>query len=293
MARLLRRWLLVLGLLGVSLLTLPTQAAPPQLTPTLTIGDVYLALGDSLGTGAEAAVNNDNLPGYPDSLYPQLKALNPDLRFENLAQSDGETSISFLVAGGQLEQAETFIAAELAAGRRVSPVTLTIGGNDVVAVITPGSTQEVTQTLTTYRQNVGQILDRLDAALTVNGVRTGDLVLATYYNPYPGLKQAFPSYLGTLNADPDIDLPRFNQIIIEEAAARCIKVAPVYEAFPREASADTLGQLIFVRFPYNFNLSQLEQNFDFHPREAGHRLIATTFAQPAPACPLFLPLVVR
>ncbi|MFV9507455.1 MAG: hypothetical protein AB4911_23120, partial [Oscillochloridaceae bacterium umkhey_bin13] len=227
--------------------------------------------------------------------HQQLQATKPALELEVLAQSSGtgvstgETSSSFLAPGGQLERAEAFIAAELAAGRRVSPVTLTIGGNDMVAVIRPGSTVAVTPTLTTFHTNLVQILDRLTAALTVDGERTGELVIATYYNPYPGLKQVFPQ----LNADPDTDLPRLNQIILDEAAARCIRVAQLYEAFPREANASTLGQLIFVRFPYDFNLSQLEQNFDFHPREAGHRLIATTFLAAEGGCQLYLPLVAR
>ncbi|MFV9505455.1 MAG: hypothetical protein AB4911_12945, partial [Oscillochloridaceae bacterium umkhey_bin13] len=65
-----RLHLLALLLLAtLSLLAWPTQAAPAPAPANLTLGDVYLALGDSLGTGAEAAVNNDGQPGYPVFLH--------------------------------------------------------------------------------------------------------------------------------------------------------------------------------------------------------------------------------
>lgn len=280
---------LVTLLVALPLLAAPAGAADPPVYTPIGPGDTYLALGDSLATGYE--VVDDGTPGYPSYLLERLRQVQPTIALTNLGNtqvtvngaSSGETSSTFRQPGGQLDEAVAFIAAERAAGRRVSPVTLSIGGNDAVGVILPGSTTTITDALSTYRTNLELILDTLLASLTENGQRTGDLVLTTYYNPYPGLKAAAPSFV-PLNADPDQDVPRFNQIIFEEAAARGIPVADAYSAFlGREP------QLTFVRFPYNF-FGSVEQNFDFHPREAGHRVLADGFAQ-ATGYPIRLPLV--
>lgn len=267
------RILILLLALLLPLLALPARAAdPPAYTP-VGPGAVFLALGDSLATGTEATVNNDEQPGYPAALLARLQSIRPGLRLENLARGTGETSSS-LIADGQLAQAAAFIKSERAAGRVVSPVTLTIGGNDMVPVLQPGSSTSISDTLTLYASNLDTILDTLLAALTdEQGRRTGDLLIATYYNPYPGLFAVSPV---ALNADPDRDIPRFNQIVVAAAAARGLAVADLYGAFPQDQSG--LGQLIFVRFPYRFLPFDPELNFDFHPRPAGHRLITATFA---------------
>jgi len=267
-----RRLMALLAFALVALLPLvagPVLAADPPVYVPLGPGDTYLAVGDSLATGDEAPVNNDGKPGYPGYLHELLRATQP-ISYTNLGVS-GESSSSMLTPGGQLVQAEAFIAAQRAAGRRVSPVTLSIGGNDMVAVILPGSTTTVTAALTLYRTNLEQILDRLVLALGTDGQRTGDLILMNYYNPYPGLKAASPI---PLNADPDLDVPRFNQIIVEEAAERGIPVVDAYSPFRGREP-----QLLFVRFPYQFYVGVLEENFDYHPREPGQRVLARGFAE--------------
>ncbi|NCC35253.1 MAG: hypothetical protein EOM24_25065 [Chloroflexia bacterium] len=282
MVRSLRRGLLILLLIALMpLFVLPTRAAN-QLPPgNVGPGDVYLALGDSLATGTEAAANDDGLPGYPDLLFATLRQINPALTFTNLGVGTGETSSTFIVtATGQLDRAVTFITTERTAGRVVSPVTLSIGGNDAVAVVSPPNPDNpppptVEQALTLFRANLSKILDDLVAALTVEGQRTGDLLIMNYYNPYPGLYD-LPAYRPFLPANPDVELPRFNAIIEEEAAARGIAVVDVFTPFQgREAD------LIFVTRPYPasppFNPAELERQFDFHPREAGHRVIADQF----------------
>ncbi|WP_129677940.1 SGNH/GDSL hydrolase family protein [Candidatus Chloroploca sp. Khr17] len=276
MVRSLRRGLLILMLIALMpLFVLPTRAAN-QLPPgKVGPGDVYLALGDSLATGTEAAANDDGLPGYPDLLFASLRQINPAITFTNLGVGSGETSSSFIVTAivtetSQLDRAVTFITTERAAGRVVSPVTLSIGGNDAVAVVRPGSTTNVDQALTLFRANLIKILDDLVAALTVEGQRTGDLLIMNYYNPYPGLYDQ-PGYQLVLPANPDIELPRFNAIIEEEAVSRGIAVVDVFTPFQgREA------ELIFVMRPYPPFPPNLD-DFDFHPREAGHRVIADHF----------------
>jgi lysophospholipase L1-like esterase len=258
-------------------LAAPTGAAdPPAVTGP---GDVYLALGDSLVTGDEHPDNSaaeGSLPGYPFYLDQLLDQTQPISLTSSLAVS-GETSASMLAPGGQLDRAVAFIGAERAAGRRVSPVTLSIGGNDMVAALLPGSSTTVTETLDTYRTNLREILDRLIAALDAGGQPAGDLLIMNYYNPYPNLQASVPF---TLNADPDRDVPRFNQIIAEEAsfaelaAGRSLRVVDVYSAFRgRETS------LTFVRQPYQVFPAPNPVLMDYHPRAEGHRVIARGFAE--------------
>jgi lysophospholipase L1-like esterase len=264
--------LLLIALATALLACLPARAAePPTYTP-LGPGDIYLALGDSLSVGVEAAANNDSLPGYPAYFYDIIKATGP-ISYTNLGVS-GETAVSMLTPGGQLDDAVAYITAQIAAGKTVSPVTLDIGGNDMVAVLLPTSTTNLTDALTLYRSNLETILDQLLAALTVNGQRTGDLLLMNYYNPYPGLKQSL--YGSQIKADPDVALPLFNQLIAEEAAERGL---PVYDAF--SAFTNREPELIFVKYPYVFtNIpSELEIYLDYHPRAAGHRVLARGFAE--------------
>lgn len=261
--------LLALALAAVApLLAAPARAALPAAYAPVGPGDVYLALGDSLATGDEAPANNDGRPGYPDYLHTILSSTRP-ISYTNLGVS-GETSTSMRAAGGQLDRALAFIAAEGAAGRRVSPVTLSIGGNDMVGVILPGSTTTLTNAITLFRSNFEQTLDQLTAALTTQGRRTGDLVVLRYYNPYPALATSSPL---PLNADPDLDVPKFNQVIAEVAAARGVAVADGYTPFlGREAD------LTFVRLPYIF-FPFIEANFDYHPREPGQIILARGFAR--------------
>lgn len=277
MMRSLRRGLLILMLIALMpLFVLPTRAAN-QLPPgNVGPGDVYLALGDSLATGSEVAANDDGFPGYPDLLFATLRQINPAITFTNLGVGSGETSSSFIVTDtGQLDRAVAFITTERTAGRVVSPVTLSIGGNDAAAVVQPGSTTNVEQARILFRANLSKILDDLVAALTVEGQRTGDLLIMNYYNPYPGLYD-LPAYQPFLPANPDVELPRFNAIIEEEAAARGIVVVDIFTPFQGREP-----ELIFVTRPYPalppFNPADLERLFDFHPREAGHRVIADHF----------------
>jgi lysophospholipase L1-like esterase len=259
---------------ALALLARPIGAADPPAPAVVGPGAVYLALGDSLVTGDEHPDNTaaeGGLPGYPAYLLELLRQQAP-LTIANLGVS-GETSSSMRAPGGQLDQAVAFIAAERAAGRRVSPVTLSIGGNDMVAALLPGSSTTVTETLDTYRTNLREILDTLVAALDAGGQPGGDLLIMNYYNPYPKLRAYIPAGV-PLNADPDTDVPRFNQIIAEEAAARGIRVADIYSAFRgRETS------LTFVLKPYQLFPTPNPVLMDYHPRAEGHRVIARGFAE--------------
>ncbi len=281
----------------LGLLIQPAHAVAPVQAVLVGPGDIYLALGDSLATGYEVVDNGQ--PGYPTWLHSRLQALRPGLTLENFGQStatgdptSGETSSSFLLAGGQLERAEAFIAARRAEGKVVSPVTLTIGGNDTVGLILPGSSAELTQTLTLYRANLRQILDRLVAALSDQGQLTGDLLIANYYNPYPRLYNDI-RYQQFLRINPDVEMPKFNQMIAEEAAARGIPVVDLYTAFAGREPALILVASYNPYPPPTFDQELLRRNLDFHPSVAGHQVIASEFWRTGRFQPVYVPMVAR
>lgn len=271
-----RRSLLMLIMFALIATLQPAAHAltPPVYTP-VGPGDVYLALGDSLSTGDEEPTNSASegfLPGYPAYFYDILNQTQP-ISFTLLGVS-GETSASMRAPGGQLEQAVSFINTRQAEGNVVSPVTLSIGGNDAVGVLL-GGTQTVTESVTLFRTNLEVILDELQTALGGEG----DLLLMNYYNPYPDLTIASNPFVTLPPGQEPIvtnrDLPKFNQVIAELAAERGIPVVDVYNAFARRQA-----DLTFVRFPIRLTLDQAQNriNLDYHPRAAGHALIARGFA---------------
>lgn len=265
------RLLVLVMLVGLSA-TLPAAraAVPPGYAP-VGLGDVYLALGDSIATGTEAAGNNDDRPGYPSNLLPLLQRISPDVELVLLAR-DGETSTSLLAAGGQIDDAIDLIEARRATGERVGLVTLTIGGNDIIELLRRFPADPDTAfagALEEFEANFATILDRLLAALEdQNGIREGNLLVMDYYNPYPDFD--IPGY-GEL---ADEWVPQFNAVLREIALARGVPVAEVAQAF-----AGNEVELLYVQRPYPTSLFEpdLETRLDYHPRPAGHEVIAGEF----------------
>lgn len=260
----------------------PTRATVPEPYNPVGVGTTYLALGNSLTTGTEADANNDELPGYPANIYHDLQVKYPNLAYENFGK-DGETSTSMINAG-QLEQAEAFIANEIANGRRVSPVTLSIGGNDVVSILLDENVHGE-QALETFKTNLDTILDRLLTALTdVYDAPQGNLIIMDYYNPYPGLRHP-------LTNEPLMDewAEKFNAAIKEAAAERNIPVAEVAQAFSgNEADLLFVNQEIYEN-PFLLIESSnptFERDLDYHPRAAGHQVIADQFIAVSGYAPL-------
>lgn len=209
------------------------------------IGQVYLALGDSLGVGLLSSLPETR--GYVVLLQALLqRQAQATLQVRNLSVS-GESTTSFLRPGGQLDAAVTAIQDAQQQRLRVSPITIDLGGNDLRALLNSNEAARE-QGLATFRANLRASFDRLLAATTVNGARTSDLAIASLYNPYGG--------------DPSIAgsdawwVERFNSALTEEAAARDIAVAHVYERFRGHERELTWMPL------------------DFHANNAGHVAIA-------------------
>ena len=236
-------------------------------------GDVYLALGDSLAVGYEAPANNDGQPGYPDLVLTRAQTLNPALTLTNVGVV-GETSAT-LLSGGQMAAAESAIAGARSAGRCVGLITLDIGGNDFGRILTGEST--ATEAISGFRTNLSTMLGRLVSAAhnQVPGCAPR-LALMDYYNPYPGL----PIPPGNQPL-ADMYLPELNSIIRDAAATYGLAVANVAAAFQgREAELIYVNQGIYtnplLRLPFT---PWFAGNVDFHPRPAGHQVIADEFWQ--------------
>ncbi len=150
---------------------------------------VYLALGDSLTQGVGASAGDRG--GYVPALYAffsQPQHGNVDT-LENVGIR-GATSSSML--GEQLTAALNVINEPT----DVRVVTLGIGGNDVRALLLPGSPcltnpsgaacqQAVAAILNDFAVNYAQILDELTQALEADPGNESVLVM-TYYNPFSG-----------------------------------------------------------------------------------------------------------
>lgn len=210
-------------------------------------GDVYLALGDSLAAGFTTNAPED---AYVARIAAAIRQRKP-IQVRNLAVP-GETSASMITS--QLPGAIEFIKQQQQAGKRVSPITLDIGGNDGRRA-ERGTNEERRQTIAAIEKNIGTILDQLVAATTQSGQRTADIAIMTYYNPYPGdvTDQTTPAYWST----------QLNAAIERAAKARGVKVADIAPAFA--------GGKVYRYTGITTG--------DIHANSAGHALIAEQFLQ--------------
>jgi lysophospholipase L1-like esterase len=255
-------------LLLVLLLSL-WPAAPTHAQELLAPRHVYLALGDSLALGVEAPANNDGQPGYPALVLESLqRSIDPDITYSNLGVS-GEWTGSFLA--GQMAAAEASVASHNAAGRCVVATTLSIGGNDFGRILAGESSADVA--IPALTNNLSQILQRLTTVLRSQSVPncSARIAMIDYYNPYPGLR--IPPSNQTLS---DIYQPQLNSIIRQTAAQWGVAVANVAMGFAgREAQLLYVNQGIYsnplLLIPF---LPWFEGAVDFHPRPAGHAVIA-------------------
>lgn len=262
------RQIVAFGVVALSLALAPARARaqgqPPQ--PPL-----YLALGDSLALGVEAPANNDGQPGYPALIQSRLQGMYPDIQIVNLAVA-GETSGS-MRSGGQLAAAVSALNGARSAGRCVPVVTLSIGGNDFGRVLTGETTPQAAAS--GLQSNLSAILgDLVGAAAAAPGCPPTRIAMMDYYNPYPGLP--IPPANQPL---ADMHLPTLNSIIRSTAAAHGVAVANVEALFRgREVDLLYVNPAIYtnplLRLPFT---PWFEANVDFHPRPAGHALIADAF----------------
>lgn len=251
-------------------------------------GDLYLALGDSLTQGYE--VINDHAPGYPALIWSDIQAMNtrsdqlPEGLEYDILGVVGETSST--MRRGQLAAATNYIDFANQSQKCVGLITLSIGGNDFGQILTGEVTAN--QAIPLLQTNLEYILSTIRSKIEsqrlnplLRECRT-KLVLMDYYNPYPAL--AIPPNNLPL---ADMYLPKLNQIIHDTALTQGWSVVHVEDAFRgREAELIYVNQDIYtnplLRIPFG---PWFAANVDFHPRPAGHRLIADLFLQQIQAVP--------
>ena len=145
----------VLGLLGLTMVATTaaqTQSLPPQFNPPKSY---YLSLGDSLAYGFQSFKFAEGLPpsayntGYTDAFGARLEQIRPGIITVNYG-CPGESIESFKdggcvwtekghqlhdsFSGSQLQAALTFLRAHPG---QVSPVTLSLFGNDLPRLVGP------------------------------------------------------------------------------------------------------------------------------------------------------------
>jgi lysophospholipase L1-like esterase len=226
----------------------------------------YLGLGDSLAFGYQPDLDWGH--GYVQDFYNNLK--NHGAGSLTNYGCNGETSVTMINGGcpyqyllhnyyfgPQLNAAINFLHSH--AGQ-VSPVTLDMGANDLLPDINKSTctvSSSWSSDLARLNTNLtGTILPKLVAALTIKGVRTGDLIMTNYYDPYASACPNSLAYVQQLNA-----------AIASDAASFGIPVADTYDAF----GGANMGQNIC-------NNTWICSIFgDIHPQDAGYTLIANAF----------------
>ena len=201
---------------------------------------IYIALGDSIAAGIGSSLPRER--GNAAIVAGWLPTLTGEtVPFENLAVP-GETAESF-VDGGQLQRFREVIARSSASGIPVAAVTLTLGGNEMLALDTTG--------LSDRQAGLDAFSDRYAGAVAAVRAEIGPdapLVVTTYYD----LTEGDP----TIAFSDSWWIERFNAVIRRVAGEQQALVADVASRFVGNISA-------YTHF-----------RFDVHPSNGGHVEIA-------------------
>ena len=261
------------AIIGIAALVLASVAPRPTLAGSMT----YIALGDSVAFGETDFAHN---PSYGDrgyvSLYANsLAASNGGVRpnVVNLGV-DGETSTSFL-SGGQAAAPQNLnysssstsqntllvsqLAAAQASGNTIGAVTVSLGANDLFAVVnqanffsmSPAQQQSaLLGSMSTVQNNYTALLTEIHALAPHAAVS-----LVGYYNPYP----AVPGSPVTPLAGPAIQL--LNAVIAGQAAAFGAKYIDTYTPIMGHEAQLT-------------HITDKPAGLNVHPNDAGYAAIA-------------------
>ncbi|MEI7555211.1 SGNH/GDSL hydrolase family protein [Candidatus Chlorohelix sp.] len=244
----------------IAIIPAPSLSPTPRLyigrndsaTP-IGIGDMYLALGDSIGYGLGAPTPYDM--GFAGLFYNNyLKRIRPTITsYKNLA-IPGESSSSFFEAKGgksQLQRALDEIEKAKIGGKSVSPITLTLGGNDMLDNRNK-SEQERNSALQQFEINLSRALDELKA----HTENLSDIIVTTYYNPY--IYQTG----GGSDDEQNNWVKRFDESIKRIALDKGVHVADFFTPFFQRE-----GKYTWIKFG------------DVHPNTAGYSVLARALWQ--------------
>jgi lysophospholipase L1-like esterase len=224
-------------------------------------GRYYLALGDSIAYGYQPT-KPDTAPatafhtGYVDVFAARLRRLAPQIQVVNYG-CPGESTISFTKAcqaalggaklhnayhGSQLGAALAFLRAHPG---EVSPITVTLWGNDVIP-LTKGP-ERAPKRIAAFASRFGSILRRLHAAAP-----GAELIVSGAWDPEADkAAEADPLYRS------------LDAAIAQTAAASHARVAKLFSVFAGKAKACALTFVCTKGDP--------------HPTDAGYRAMAAAF----------------
>jgi lysophospholipase L1-like esterase len=275
--RLMIRAMILTCILGLALLTAlgASASGPVYQAPQA----YYLALGDSMAYGVQPAKASAGLPpsgfrtGYVDVFGARLRALAPKIQVVNYG-CPGESAKTFInggcpwlaqrgrlhdaYKGPQLGAALAFLRAHRG---QVSPITLTLWGNDVFDEFSPACKGDLVCIRSHASAGLTQFASRLDSIV-------GQLRAAA--------PKAEIILTGAWNFDVEHlakSDPLFRSVdarIARVAAAGKARVANMYPVFsPVENPAKAKGLICTLTFVCSKG--------DPHPTDAGYRAMAAAF----------------
>ena len=265
----------VLGLVLLTALAASAASGPVYQAPQA----YYLALGDSIAYGIQPAKVNAGLPpsgfrtGYVDVFAARLRALAPKIRVVNYG-CPGESTKTFIdgrcpwlaerrrlhdaFKGTQLGAALAFLRAHPG---QVSPITLTLWGNDVFELFAPACKDDLVcirshsrTGLARFSSRLSSIVGRLRAAAP-----KAEIILTGAWNfDVEHLAQTDPLFRS------------IDATIARVAAAGKARVAKMYPVFsPVGNPARTKARICALTF--------ICSKGDPHPKDAGYRAMAAAF----------------
>jgi lysophospholipase L1-like esterase len=259
--------------LTVGAATTASASPPPGLTPPK---GYYLALGDSIAYGFQTSKALAGLPpdafntGYADVFAARLRQLRPRIATVNYS-CPGESTATFLLPciwkasghalhndypGSQLDAALAFLAAHRG---QVSPVTLSLNGNDInefLLTCPPGDLAclqaGAPAAIAAYQDRLTSILRQMRAAAP-----DAEIIVVGAYDPNLG---AFAF------ADPLFT--KLNQAQQAAAAAVRARFADPFPAFNPQGDPAAETAAICA-------LTLLCSQGDGHPSDTGYRALAS------------------
>jgi len=243
----------------------------------------YLALGDSIAFGYQAAKHRAGLPpsgfntGYVDVFRARLQEIRPSLTVVNYG-CPGETTTTFIAggclsnlvgfplhdpfSGAQLDAAASFLRAHPG---QVSPITLTLWGNDIrefadscldLDCIVNGAPGVIASIV----NNLALILGRLravapDAEIIVTGSWDSNLNALEFADPlFQFLNQSMASMAALQRvrfADPfPVFNPQGNLALEVQAHCTMTLLCTQQDSHPSDAGYRTLADLVFQASGY-------------------------------------------
>jgi lysophospholipase L1-like esterase len=250
---------------------LPVTINPPQ--------SYYLALGDSIAYGYQAFKSQANLPpsayntGYVDAFATRLRQIRPNLTVVNYG-CPGESTNSFVngpcpwpaaghqlhtaFAGTQLQAAIAFLRAHPG---QVSPITLTLSGNDLPILLNPcivGGQIDLSCVQANAPSFIAGLAERISGILRQLRLAAPDADII--------VTGAWDSYITVLTfADPLFQA--INKALTEAAAANRARFADPFLVFNPQGDLAAEAQTLC-------RLSLLCTQNDSHPSDAGYQALA-------------------